>query len=218
MGKKFNKIINSICEGICTVIYPIENYCILCNTEDCIGICNTCKSKIKKTQNYLNDDIISYGYYGGALKELILKFKYKSNFTAGNILAKLLEQYLIENINYKEYIITYIPISKKSKKIRGFNQCEYLAKIISKDLCVEYLETLIKVKETKEQKTLKKQERAENIKGAFNIKHNVKLKNKKIILIDDVTTTGNTINEGYNLLKKYGAKEIKLLTLAKSHI
>ncbi|MBW6408878.1 ComF family protein [Clostridium weizhouense] len=218
MGKKFNKIIKNIYDGICTVIYPIENYCILCNTEDCVGICNTCKRKIKKVQTCLSDDIISYGYYGGVLKELILKFKYKNNFTAGNILAKLLEEYIIQNINYKDYIITYIPISKKSKKIRGFNQCEYLAKIISKDLYVEHLEILIKVKETKEQKTLKKQERAENIKGAFNIKHHIKLKNKKIILIDDVTTTGYTIMEGYNLLKKYGAKEIKLLTLAKSHI
>ncbi|SFC32495.1 ComF family protein [Clostridium uliginosum] len=218
MGKKVSKVINDICEGILAIIYPRENYCILCNREDYMGICDICKEKIKKVNNYLDGEIISYGYYGGTLKELILKFKYKRNFTAGDILSELLEECLIKNINYKEYVITYIPISKSSKKIRGFNQCEYLAKKLSKALFIDCLEVLVKVKETKEQKTLKKQERAENIRDAFNIKKGVNVTNIKFILIDDVATTGYTLQEGYNLLKKYGAKEIKLLTLAKSHI
>ena len=205
-------------EGLIEVLYPRENYCIICKDDDCFGLCNTCRKSIKVINEVYQDEIISYGYYGGLLKDLILKFKYKNNFTAGDILAEFLEEYIIKNFEYKEYIITYIPLSKKSKKNRGFNQCEYIAKKISRDLSIEVLDILTKQKETKEQKTLKRDERYENIKNAFTIEKGLDIKNYKIILIDDVTTTGATLQEAYKLLKKFEVKDIKLLTLAKSHI
>ena len=218
MGKTFKRIIRKLWESLIEVIYPRENYCIICKEEDCFGICNTCRKSIKIIKEAYQDEIISYGYYGGVLKELILKFKYKNNFTAGDILAEFLKEYIVKNLKYEEYIITYIPLSKKSRKIRGFNQCEYMAKKIARDLSIEVLEVLIKPKETKEQKKLKRDERYENIKDAFKIKKGINLKNCKIILIDDVTTTGATLQEAYKLLKKFEVKDIKLLTLAKSHI
>jgi competence protein ComFC len=218
MGKTFKGIIRKLWEGLIEVVYPIENYCIVCKEDDCFGICNTCKKSIKIINKVYQDEVISYGYYGGVLKDLILKFKYKNNFTAGDILAEFLQEYIVENFKYREYIITYIPLSKNSKKNRGFNQCEYLAKKISRNLSIEILEVLIKPKETKEQKRLKRDERYENIRDAFKIKKGIHLKNYKIILIDDVTTTGATLQEAYKLLKKFEVKEIKLLTLAKSHI
>ena len=218
MGKKIKRIIRKLWEGLIEVLYPRENYCIICKDDDCFGLCNTCRKSIKVINEVYQDEIISYGYYGGVLKDLILKFKYKSNFTAGDILAEFLEEYIIKNFKYKEYIITYIPLSKKSKKNRGFNQCEYIAKKISRDLSIEVLDILTKQKETKEQKTLKRDERYENIKNAFTIEKGLDIKNYKIILIDDVTTTGATLQEAYKLLKKFEVKDIKLLTLAKSHI
>ena len=218
MGKAFNRIIKSILEGLIEVIYPRENYCIICKEDNCFGICEHCRKSIKTIADSYQDEIISYGYYGGVLKDLILKFKYKSNFTAGDILAEFLEEYIIRNLKYQEYVITYIPLSKKSKKIRGFNQCEYIAKKIAKDLSIEVLEILIKDKETKEQKRLKKDERYENIKDAFKIKKGLEIRKYNIILVDDVTTTGATLKEAYKLLRKYQVKDIKLLTLAKSHI
>ena len=218
MGETVKRIIRKLFDGLIEVIYPRENYCIICKEDDCFGICDTCKKSIKTIDNLYQDEIISYGYYGGVLKDLILKFKYKNNFTAGDILTEFLEEYIVKNLKYKEYIITYIPLSKKSKKIRGFNQCEYIAKKISRDLSIEVLEVLIKQKETKEQKRLKRDERYENIKDAFKIKKGIELNNCNIILIDDVVTTGATLQEAYKLLKKFQVKHIKLLTLAKSHI
>jgi len=218
MGKTIKRIIRTLWEGLIEVLYPRENYCIICKDDDCFGLCNTCRKSIKVINEVYQDEVISYGYYGGVLKDLILKFKYKNNFTAGDILAEFLEEYISENIRYEEYIITYIPLSKKSKKNRGFNQCEYIAKKISRDLSIEVLDVLVKQKETKEQKKLKRDERYENIKDAFTIKKGMRVKNYKIILIDDVTTTGATLHEAYKLLKKFEVKDIKLLTLAKSHI
>ena len=89
---------------------------------------------------------------------------------------------------------------------------------ISKNLSIEVLEVFIKPKDTKEQKLLKRDERYENIKDAFKIKKGIEVKNYNIILIDDVVTTGATLQEAYKLLKKFDVKHIKLLTLAKSHI
>lgn len=218
MGKTLKRIIRTLWEGLIEVVYPRENYCIICKTEDCFGICDICKKSVKTINDSYQDEIISYGYYGGVLKDLILKFKYKSNFTAGDILTEFLEEYIIKNFEYKDYIITYIPLSKKSKKARGFNQCEYIAKKIAGDLSIEVLEVLIKLKETKEQKKLKKDDRYENIKNAFEVKKGINVRSFRIILIDDVTTTGATLQEACKLLKKFGVKEIKLLTLAKSHI
>ena len=218
MGKTVKRIIRKLWEGLIEVVYPRENYCIVCKENDCFGICDTCKKSVKTIDDLYQDEIISYGYYGGVLKDLILKFKYKNNFTAGDILTEFLEEYIVKNFKYQEYIITYIPLSKKSKKNRGFNQCEYIAKKISRDLSIEALEILIKPKETKEQKRLKRDERYENIKDAFKIKKGIEVKNYNIILIDDVTTTGATLQEAYKLLKKFEIKDIKLLTLAKSHI
>lgn len=218
MGKTLKRIIRSLWEGLIEVVYPRENYCIICKTEDCFGICDICKKSVKTINDSYQDEIISYGYYGGVLKDLILKFKYKSNFTAGDILTEFLEEYIIKNINYKEYIITYVPLSKKTKKARGFNQCEYIAKKIARDLSIEAPEVLIKLKETKEQKKLKRDERYKNIKDAFEINKGIDVKKYSIILIDDVTTTGATLQEAYKLLKKFKVKDIKLLTLAKSHI
>lgn len=217
MGKTFKRNIKKLWEAIIEVIYPRENYCIICGEDDCFGICSNCKRSINLIGEEHQEEIISCGYYGGVLKELILKFKYRSDFTAGDILAELLEAYITEKFDYKEYIIAYIPLSKKSQKARGFNQCEYMAKKIAGNLEINVVELLIKVKETKEQKKLKKDERFENIREAFNIKKGINIKNKKIILIDDVTTTGATLQEASKLLKKFHIDDIKLLTLAKSH-
>lgn len=218
MGEKIKKVIVNIIDAILEIIYPIEENCIICNEDGCYGICSSCLKKINTIPMKYSEDIMSYGHYGGVLKKLILKFKYGRNFTAGMILSELLLKYIRDNLNYEGYVITCVPLSKKSKKKRGFNQCEYISKYISKKLSIKYIKVIVKCRETKEQKTLTKDERMLNLKDAFKIKRDLSVKNMKIILVDDVTTTGQTLKECCRILKKYGADDIKLLTLAKSHI
>lgn len=225
MGKKIayiKRIITYLWYGLLEIIYPRESYCIICGKDDCNGICTSCMNSIKPlayVEPEHNEQVInSYGHYGGALKKLILNFKYSKDFTAGDILSELLAKYIRENIQYKDYSIAYIPLSKKSQKKRGFNQCEYMAKKISYDLSINKIDVLIKSKENKEQKTLQRHERFENVKNIYNINEKNLNGIKNIILIDDVTTTGATMFEAERVLKKYGVKKIKLLTLAKSHI
>ena len=103
-------------------------------------------------------------------------------------------------------------------KKRGFNQCEIIARKLGEKLDLPVYSDIVKIKNTKEQKALSKEERFINIKGAFKVKNSNNIKNKKIILIDDVITTGATLLECEKVLKENGVKEIKILTVAKSYI
>ncbi|CUQ10642.1 hypothetical protein BH721_06025 [Clostridium baratii] len=193
------------------IIFPAPYKCIVCNEEEEEGLCKKCRSTITECTEPEH-----FGYYKGALKELIFLFKFNKDFLAGEILVDLIKDKL--NGIEKDYIITYIPIGKKSMRKRGFNQCEYIAKELSKIHGLKCIKTLNKIKETKPQKQLTKKERLENIKNSFGVINKETIKNKRFILIDDVLTTGATVEEGIRVLKENGAKEIKLLTIAKSRL
>ena len=212
MGEKIKNILTIIYKEILDVIYPRKNECIICSREDAYGLCSKCRNNITRV---LGEDLC-IGYYKGVLKELILKFKYEQDFAAGEILVELIEEKL-KGID-KEYIITYIPAGKKALKKRGYNQCEYIAKELSLITGNKVVKALKRIRETKVQKTLSREERFKNIKGAFQVIDKKIVENKKILLIDDVITTGATMDEAILTLKGSGAKEVKILTLAKSDI
>ena len=215
MGKEIIKIIKIALEALLDIIYPYDNKCIICGVEGFLGICSKCKSEIKRVHQ--QEEIMAYGYYGGVLKKLILNLKYHKSFIAGKVLADLLCQIIIEK-KLSIDCICYVPISKDSLKKRGFNQCSVLAKNISSILDIPVIDCLVKVKETKEQKLLGKEKRKKNILDAFEIKNKEKLFKKNILLIDDVYTTGATINECKKNIEKCNINKIYLLTIAKSNI
>lgn len=210
MGQKIKDILDYVIEGILEVIYPMDLRCIICK-EESEGICKKCLKDI----TFCGKEELCIGYYKGVLKQLILKLKYKKDFVAGEILINLIKDKLVECDNY---YLTYIPMTKNKIRQRGFNQCEYIARRLSKIANLKSENTLIKVKETKNQKTLIKEERIKNLIGAFKVREGINVENKNYIIIDDVITTSATVNEAKRVLKNNGANKIKILTLAKSHI
>ena len=109
-----------------------------------------------------------------------------------------------------------VPISKKRRKERGYNQSELIAKEMAKNLGIEYnTDCLIKVKNIVEQSKLNKEERQKNIQGVYELHKQNRLQNKKILLIDDIYTTGSTVNECCKILKQASPKQIEVFTLAK---
>ena len=215
MGKRIITLLKEIINEILDIIFPPEEVCISCFEEGYIGLCPKCLQSIKRLRS--NGDTFSYGYYVGSIKSLILAFKYKENYLAGKILGDFLCE-LIEEKNFKFDTIMYVPISKKSKKKRGFNQCEILAKKVSAKYNVAISNSLIKVRETKEQKTLSREDRKKNIIEAFDVMNKADIVNKNIILIDDVITTGVTALECEKVLKRCGASEVVIITVAQSFI
>lgn len=216
MGKTIFKKIVNIGKEILDIIYPPEEKCIICDESGFIGICPSCKSDIKVLEMDDNRNV-SYGFYGGALKKLILEFKYSSNFVAGEILSKFLLE-IIKSKNINGDVICYVPMTKKAIKKRGFNQCKIIANNIGFYTNINVSNCIKKAKNTREQKTLSKDERNINVKDAFIIDSNIDIAGKDVILIDDVITTGATVNECKNILIKNGANKITILTIAKSNI
>lgn len=113
-------------------------------------------------------------------------------------------------------VITYVPMHKYAQFIRGYNQCELLAKHLSQNMNIPCKALLIKVKRTKPQHKLKSKQRATNLKGAFRIIDKKDVKNKNILLIDDIITTGATLAECTKTLNKAKPMNIYCLTLSRA--
>lgn len=120
-------------------------------------------------------------------------------------------------ISFNQFLITFTPLYWRRQAQRGYNQSELLAQEVSKRVNLPVIDLLIKTKQTKRQADLSGKERRENLKQVFKAKsEKLKvIKGKTIILIDDVYTTGSTLNECGRVLKKAGAKAIWGLVISR---
>ncbi len=148
--------------------------------------------------------------YDGKAREMIhaLKFANKK-YLVHTLGAMMVDTYIKHNMQGE--IIVPVPMSESEKKKRGFNQAELLAYEIGARLNIPVLPALIKVKDTSAQKQLTGRERAENLKGVFEVVY-PQVKDRKILLVDDIFTTGATANECTKALLKAKCKEVSVLT------
>lgn len=161
--------------------------------------------------------------YNSISKKLIYQFKYKPHLTGlKGFLGDLFYESLIQNEEFNEVIkkdifFVPIPLSKSKHKRRGYNQAEILGKELAKRFNFSLVDCLVRVKETKSQVGLNKSERKENIKGAFEVnkKYSAKIQNVRVVLVDDVLTTGSTFSEAASVLKHCGVRQVWAVALAK---
>lgn len=194
----------------CTEKLPnlAEHRCKICGCEilNEADYCNNCQ----RFDHFFEANRAPLKYEGIAT-DLVKKLKFGNKQYIATELGKLMaDEYLLANYNCD--IITFVPMSDKEKKERGFNQSELLAREVSKRLNLPLSSALKKVKETDTQKQLTAKERRENLKEVFGIFDKSEVKGKIVLLIDDVFTTGATVNECSRILKKAGARQIYSLT------
>lgn len=204
------------------LIYP--PVCGICEQINKKNLCKKCEIEIKKYQLNEIEKVKNKNYdyqikilkYENIIRKKIIDYKFNEKSYLYKTFGKIiLNNKKIYSFLKKYDIILCVPMYKKKKKQRGYNQAELIAKELSEKLYIEFsLNNLVKIKDTKKQSTLTKIERTQNLKDAFEVKNKGILKNKKIILFDDIFTTGSTVNECCNVLKKAGVKEIAVLTLA----
>lgn len=208
-------------------IYP--RICGICEKINRNSLCNKCEIQLKKQQdvNIINqgkeiqekyfNELIYVFKYEGQIRKLILDYKFNDKpyiyLTFVNFLLK--NEKIFENI--KKYDkITAVPISKKRLKTRGYNQSQLIAKEIARQTNLELVNNcIIKTKNIIEQSKLNREDREKNIKGVYQLKNKQLIENKKILLIDDIYTTGSTVNECSKILRQGNPKEIGILVLAK---
>lgn len=209
--------------NILDILYP--NVCGFCGKIDSNSLCKSCEEKINKillfqieeVKNKFFDKQMYIARYNGDFRKEILEYKFFDKSYMYKTFAKIILNNKKTYEILKSYdIIIAVPIHKKRKNIRGYNQSELIAKEIAKGVQgLEYKTILKKIKNNVEQSSLNKMERLENVKNVYEIQNKDIIINKKVILFDDIYTTGNTVNECSRILKENRAKEILVLSLAR---
>jgi len=152
------------------------------------------------------------------LQNLIHYFKYKSFKNFAPFLGELAVNY-VKNCKLKieNFIVAPIPLYPIRERKRGFNQAKLLSEFVAKNFNLELVEALKRIKNNKPQVECRDQEtRIKNIKNCFAVKNPEKIRAKNILLVDDVFTSGATMNEAVKILKENGAGRIIALVLAKA--
>lgn len=206
--------------SILELIYP--KTCGVCEEISKTYLCSKCRFKIKNllklnTITYKDKYFNSHTYlfkYEGEIRDKLLKYKFRDY----SYLYKFFSEIIINNCNLKNNydIILPVPIHKKRKQTRGYNQSELIAKEVAKNVNVEYSKkVLIKAIDTVPQSTLNQHQREKSVLGIYKVINSQIIKDKNILLIDDIYTTGSTLNECSKVLKQNGAKSVDVLTIAK---
>ena len=208
-----------ICGDCLSSIEVLEyRYCPFCKER--VFEKGTCKKHQSKNLNGL---FFATSYKNPLVKKLIKKFKYPPFLRELTLpLSSLIithfilsENKIIFN-NQEDSLFIPVPLFPSKKRWRGFNQSEEITKELSIFLKIPYqVNNLIKIKETQSQVELSKEERERNIKNSFKIKNPLEIQGKRIFLVDDIFTSGATMEECARLLKGSGVKEVWGIAVAR---
>lgn len=241
LGKMKNGVLGKIGRGILDVVFPVR--CVGCGEEGqyicrrCEGfiseaalMCPVCQQSSLTGERHENcrslyglDGLASMWEYEGVVKSLLHHIKYNGMThavaeTVQNACMNMAE----DTVRFGEFLaylfsrdtyVTYAPMFKKKEKVRGFNQAAVLAKEIGKIAKKEVLPLLQKIKDTHPQMELDKEQRLQNVKDSFAVSVQPP---KRVVLVDDIWTTGATMKECAKELKKNGVKEVWGFTLART--
>ncbi len=229
----------SILQKIRDIFYPRNLTCSVCKRENfsLSSVCDECMAKLPfndksicgncgrataysteycdycKNRQTSVDFSRSAFEYADAVKNLVRRFKYDGEKYLAEFFVEMLKPVFLKHIGYADAIV-FVPSTKRKIRQRGYNQGEILAKEFSSFCKIPVVKVLEKVKETESQVGLNLKERMKNLKGSFKVTERSQVKGKRILLIDDVLTTGSTVETVAEQLKKAGAREIIVLTVA----
>jgi len=227
-------IFKSTTEGVLHLFYP--QLCVSCNRllhRDERTLCLHCILKLPRTAFYHYNEnkaanifigrvpiehATSFVYFtkDGMVQNLLHVFKYERKKEIGLLLGKLLATELLSTDWIKDIdVVVAVPLHKKKERQRGFNQSEVFAKGLADVLGIQLLkDAVLRTKYTESQTKKSRMERIENVSGVFSINDKERLKNKHILLVDDVLTTGATLEScAQELLKAEGVK-VSIATIA----
>ena len=205
------------------LIYP--NVCGICEKICKDDLCKKCEIKLNnimklKIDIYKNKNFRKHLYlfkYEGIIKEKLIKFK----FNEKPYIYKSFVKILIKNKKVCRFLKSYdiiipVPIHYNRKVVRGYNQSALISKKTAKILNIKYENKVIFKKiNNKPQSTKNKAERKANVIGAYYCKNEHRIYGKKVLILDDIYTTGSTVNECSKVLKLAGAKSVDVITIAK---
>ncbi len=207
-----------IFEGIKSLFYPKR--CIFCrelieDTGDllCCPKCEKDLLNIKVVTGKHNMRYISAAVYANNVRKAIHRFKFRGRTQYAPTLAYFLHRAVSDEPDFD--LITWAPTSALRKFSRGYDQSELLARQLGKRMGIDVKRGLKKFKHTKRQSALSAEKRCENVRGKYRAYENI-VNNKRILIVDDVRTTGATMNECVDTLLRGGARDCVAVTVART--
>jgi ComF family protein len=213
-----------VCEACLGKIVPLDGpLCRLCGEKlfhnvaesgdgALCGMCRRAEPRFRRAA--------AYGAYEGELRDLIHLFKYKRIRPAGKLLDGLLNQAVTAMALPDLFIVIPVPLWSGKRNSRGFNQAEAIARTFMSFQTSGSIQLdtsiLVRTRETPSQTGLTRHQRRANVRGAFAVLKPEKVKGRSILIVDDVMTTGTTAGECARVLRRAGAKEIFVATVARA--
>lgn len=222
------------CMGCAEILHPQNGklFCPACKekirfiTGSLCPVCGTTFSNSPAENHLCGNCLENKTYFSCAravvsyetiILHAIHQFKYGNNISVGALLASFMADFSFPDVDFTDYsLIVPVPLHIKRLRQRGFNQSLILARALAKKWQIPVNFSLLKRhKFTETQTGMNKTERKQNIKGAFEVRDKENIAGKNIIIVDDVYTTGATVNECAKILIKAGAQKVTVLTLAR---
>lgn len=199
---------NLLCDGcLPAVIVTKRPTCFRCNRlSDGGKTCRSCRSSSALS------GVMVASHYDGRVVELIQALKYRHARSASELAARLITPLLLEQKQFD--LITSVPAAPTRYRQRGFNQSELIAKSVAAELALPYRSLLGRIGNF-DQVGHSKQQRLKQADGAYYLTKNIDLSGQRILIIDDVLTTGATLNECAKCLKQAGAQAVWGAVVAK---
>lgn len=189
--------------------FIVGNKCVICGKPIIDGDkCPDCMET-----NHVFTRSISPFEYDDTIKSLIARFKYYKERSLSEFFAEYMYKYIKEDGVEFDTIVP-VPLHRTKLDERGYNQSELLARELSYRFDVIMSKPLRRIKNTKSQTGLKREERMKNLKGAFKVVYADLVKDKTVLLVDDVLTTGSTLDECAKVLRESCAKDVFAATIA----
>ncbi len=202
-------------DPLLNLIFP--PVCEACRQKSEKALCPQCLAEMRFMRPQLG--VYSACVYEGVVREAIHRFKFKKRRTLAEALGITLVKYISQLPSFPIREIDYlvpVPLHPQRARQRGFNQAELLARTVGQYFEKPVVAALARVKNTHPQFDLPRDKRLVNIKGAFKVADSRLVFNKKLLLVDDIYTTGSTIAECGRVLRIAGARGVEVLTLARA--
>lgn len=163
---------------------------------------------------------VAFGAYDNELRDLIHLLKYENVRPAADFLARALSEAILKLKLTDAVLMVPVPLYRSKKRQRRFNQAEVIARLALKRLGqpeIQFAGDLLKrIRPTQSQTGLTRPQRRDNVRGAFQVVHPNKARDRSILLVDDVLTTGTTANECARVLRRAGADKVYVATVART--
>ena len=203
------------------VLFPPK--CVLCGKildKDETDICRTCRQEAPeypqgKRRGQFLDSFAAVWYYEGNVRRSLLRFKFggAGNYAAayGRLLAMKIQSQHPDGFD----VLTWVPVSFLRRLRRGYDQVELLAKAVGRELGMTPTSLLRKIRHNRPQSGIHGEaERRANVLGVYRLARGVQIAGKRILLLDDILTTGATAGEAARVLKTAGAREVHCAAVA----